>query len=338
MRKHTQSILTLLLFLLFTSCSTSTTPEATVPSEPKAEVDTPTVQQPTPTEAPLPTETPLPEPTATPEPFACTIAFETDRDGNWEVYTMGPDGSNPVNLSNYPGDDLDPAWSPDGKQIAFVSNRESGLEGALFIYVMDADGSNVRKLTNEDESKWPDWSHDGLWITYAYYGDIYIIKADGSGESINLTNTPEVDVQPTWSPDGSKIAFLSGVDYAWNIFVMDADGSNVVQITDNGQPGSVTWTIDGRILSDAWGWNDQEEFCHNCVVDADGANIVDAGGKGTLKEYVPFWTVDGQRVEVAHPDGDEIYLVGDIFPDVFFNLTNNPAADRNPDWPANCGP
>lgn len=62
---------------------------------------------------------------------------------------MAADGSNQVNLTNNPADDTDPVWSPDGSQIAFVSNRDNGEGGGQFIYVMDADGSNVRQLTFE---------------------------------------------------------------------------------------------------------------------------------------------------------------------------------------------
>ena len=73
-------------------------------------------------------------------------------------------------------------------------------------------------------------------------------------------------------------------------------------------------------------------------------DIIEAGGKGELQRFLPFWTLDGDRVEcirgenIFTPDDDEIYLVGEMFPDIFFNLTNNPAADRNPDWPATVRP
>ena len=70
---------------------------------------------------------------------------------------MAGDGSNLVNLSNNAADDFDPAWSPDGSQIAFVSNRENEVPGQ-FIYVMNADGSNVNQLTLEDGSDLPDYS------------------------------------------------------------------------------------------------------------------------------------------------------------------------------------
>ena len=73
---------------------------------------------------------------------------------------------------------------------------------------------------------------------------------------------------------------------------------------------------------------------------ADGSNIRDAGGKGELQRFTPFRTLDGDRVECVGIDliagNEEIYLVGDIYPDIFLNLTNAEGNDRDPDWPANC--
>lgn len=311
--------------LILSGCS-SPTPTAAPVRETQ-----PPIQTPVPTKAPQPTEEP--------EPIPCMIAFDSDRDGNREVYIMGPDGSNPVNLSNNPADDFDPSMSPDGSQIAFVSNRENDSEGGQFIYIMNSDGSNMRQLTLENDSNFPDWSNDGRVITYTHEGDIFIIKADGSGESINLTNSPEEDVQSVISPDGSQIAWLSGGDQNWNIFLMNTDGSDVRQLTHDGKVYDTVWTIDGRLFTH---WDNQEVGCMNCVMDADGSNVIDAGGKGTIQEYLPFWTVDGNRVEcvsIALNDqpADDIYLVGEIFPDIFLNLTNNPGNDRNPDWPVKCG-
>ena len=232
-----------------------------------------------------------------------------------------------------------PPGHRDGKQIAFVSNRENGTERGQYIYVMDADGGNVRQLSTENESLWPDWSHDGVWITYTHQGDIYIIKADGSETAIKLTNSPQEDGQSTWSPDGKQIAWLSGNNSAQDLFVMGLDGSNMQQLTGNGKVYDAVWTIDGQLFTH---WENPQGICFNCVMHADGSNVQDAGGKGTIQRYLPFWTLDGERVECVSADvltgNDEIVLVGEIYPDMFLNLTNNPAADRNPDWPAQCGP
>jgi ABC-type sugar transport system substrate-binding protein len=338
MKKNILPILILAIIIIFTGCNTNATPESQIVTVTASEVHVPTQ-----TETPIPTKTVVP--TATAEPIPCTISFDTNRDGNLEIYRMSPDGSDTVNLTNNPKDDFKPSWSPDGRRIAFVSNRENDQGGGQFIYVMNADGSDVHQLTFENDSNWPDWSHDGSQVTYTSKGDIFIINADGSGEAVNLTNSPEEDSQSRWSPNDSQIAWLSGKDGKLNAFVMNADGSKELQVTDNGQVGRAEWTFDGRIITD-WGWKDQKEFCHNCLVNADGSNIVDAGGKGEAEAYQPFTTVEGYKVGIANVNaftGDnEIYLVGKIFPDPqglgagFINLTHNPADDRYPDWPANC--
>lgn len=339
-------ILCFTLSVFLVSCQTTAT------SEPPAVTATASpVQEIVPTKTMLPTETSAPTaaPSPTPEPLPCTIVFDSNRDDNLEIYRMAPDGSNTVNLSLNSGDDFDPAISPDGSQVAFISNRafDQGEDGGQFIYVMNIDGSDVHQLTRENESKYPDWSNDGSRITYTHKGDIYIINADGSGESINLTNSSDLDEQSAWSPDGSQIAWLLEEQGNRNAFVMNTDGSNMHPITDNGQVGRVLWINDGRLLTD-WGWQDQDEFCHQCIVNSAGTQIEDAGGKGEVEQLIPFWTMEGDLVGVANVDAfagnDEIYLVGQIFPDPeglgvgFLNLSNNPASDRNPDWPANCGP
>ena len=223
----------LVLFsLIITGCGTVSTPAAPAIVAP-VEAASPT-QLPSPEMTATPEVIPTPVPTETP-PIPCMIAFDTDRDGNREVYVMGPDGKDPYNISNDPGDDFEPSWSPDGTGIAFVSNRATDGEGGQFIYVVNADGSDVRQLSHESWSVQPDWSHDGRMIVYSGDDDIQIIPADGSGPSVNLTNSPEKDWQPSWSPDDSRIVWVSGSDGNWNIKAMNADGSDVQQITNDGK-------------------------------------------------------------------------------------------------------
>ena len=226
-------------------------------------------------------------------------------------------------------------------KIAFVSNRENEQGNGEFIYVMNADGSDSHLLTNKPTSDFLDWSHDGGKITFINGDDVYVVNADGKGEPINLTNSPAKDARSSWSPDGKKIAWISD----GNIFVMDSDGSNVRQLTKKATSNFVEWTIDGQIftwMDNVTGMDDITYSCHNCVMDADGKNITSGGGKGEVQKYLPFWTLDGSRVEcggIAFPGGDsEIYLISEIYPDALLNLTNNKAEDLNADWPANCGP
>ncbi|HEV7902597.1 MAG TPA: hypothetical protein VGO96_02055, partial [Pyrinomonadaceae bacterium] len=171
------------------------------------------------------------------------IAFVSDRDGNNEIYTMEPDGTAQTNITNHPGNDTDPAWSPDGTKIAFSSTRDGGDDE---IYVMNADGSNVTQITyNNDIDTEPTWSPDGTKIAFtrmvvqpppppnclskfcpdppSYYinnaviqDDIYVMNADGTNE-VRLTEDLGQDNNPAWSPDGSKLVYAhTNYDFCCN--------------------------------------------------------------------------------------------------------------------------
>src|SRR2546425_746704 len=103
------------------------------------------------------------------------IAFASSRGGNSDIYTMNPDGTDVTQLTTDPGDDSEPAWSPDGTKIAFSTSRD--LDPACLqdpngfcnyeIYVMNADGSNQTRLTHESlPDVAPAWSPDGAKIVY----------------------------------------------------------------------------------------------------------------------------------------------------------------------------
>ena len=300
--------------------------------------DEPAAEETAPAEEPA--KSPETTPTSTP-PIPCRIVFDSDRDNNLEIYVMEPDGSNQTNLTNHDAMDFDPVWSPDGKEIAFVSNRENDMGGGQYIYLMAADGSGVKPLSTMPDSKYPDWSPAGSQIAFSHNGDIYVINTDGSGEK-NLTNSEGWNEHPKFSPDGQLIAWKKSSDDGNFIYVMNADGSNPVQVTTGGEIYNLEWTVDGRIFTH---WEHPEGICGNCVVNADGSDVMDAGGKGAIQEFLPFWTVDGERVEMISVqvpfiggEDDEIYLVGEVFPDIFLNLTDNDEQDGNADAPALCGP
>ena len=123
---------------------------------------------------------------------------------------------------------------PAAGRIAFTSTRDGNGE----IYIMNADGSNVTRLTNNPANDdRPIWSPGGKPIAFVSDRDgnleIYVMSADGSNQT-RLTNHPARDVYPVWSPDGTRIMFVSNRDGAFEIYVMNTDGSNVVRITRTG--------------------------------------------------------------------------------------------------------
>ena len=171
-------------------------------------------------------------------PDGSQIAFTSRRDGNNEIYIMQADGMGLTRLTDLPGDDFAPAWSPDGSQIAFVSDRDN-VSGIYNLYVMNADGSNVQRLTNSaDENDYsPAWSPDGAWIAFRAHidsnpADIYLIQPDGSGQ-IKLTSDLAEDWAPAWSSDSAWIAFQTNRDGNWEIYAVRADGMDLVNLTNN---------------------------------------------------------------------------------------------------------
>jgi Tol biopolymer transport system component len=155
--------------------------------------------------------------------------------GDYEILVMPTDGRDLVNLTTSPAQETQGTWSPDGTRIAFA--RGEGFESG--ICVMDADGNNVRRLTNGlgiDTS--PLWSPDGGRIAFVQWkpsfetSNILVVEPDG-GLPLNLTDHESRNTNPQWSPDGSKVLFLSDRDGNQDIYMVDVDGSDLVNVTQD---------------------------------------------------------------------------------------------------------
>ena len=165
----------------------------------------------------------------TTSPLHAKIVFYSDRDGNDEIYTMKPDGSNQTRLTFNEASDTYPAWSPDGRQIAFQSDRDGNDE----IYVMDADSTNQRNLTNHPASdSFADWSPDGSQIIFSSKRKVDGIRPinlfimDSDGADVEQLAHSGVVLKSKWSPDGTKIAFGNS-----SIYIVTAEGRNTGRIS-----------------------------------------------------------------------------------------------------------
>jgi Tol biopolymer transport system component len=126
--------------------------------------------------------------------------------GDEEIYVMNADGSDQRNLTRTPGSDWSAAWSPDGREIVFVSSRGPAIQRGYGIYLMDADGSHLRRLVrNGGKDPAPAWSPDGRKIAFTGRGEsIYLIGADGDGMKRLTQARQMMDWVPVWSPGKPK--------------------------------------------------------------------------------------------------------------------------------------
>lgn len=163
----------------------------------------------------------------------------SNMDGNFEIYVMNSDGTGVVRLTEHPGFDAGARWSPDGRRIAWYSNRG----GAHQIFVMNADGSGMKALTSDGSNELPSWSPDGRRIAFASTRamdmtgtapntEIYVMNADGSGQ-MNISRSPtggNGNSRPAWSRTGA-IYFTSNRAGRFQIYAMEDDGSNQRRLT-----------------------------------------------------------------------------------------------------------
>ncbi len=304
--------------------------------------------EPSSTATPSPTESLSPPPSPTPADIVVVprgrIAFSSDRDRpgrkrvdlyDRDIYLVRADGKGKVQrLTGEPGYDGQPSWSPTGEQIAFASARA----GLGQIWVMSPDGSNPRQLTNDPAgASLPDWSPNGRHILYdggpAATSDIWRIDVN-TGKTLQLTKNKRRETAPAWSRNGKQIAFMALVKNYWQIFVMNADGTRLKQITsgriDHRYP---RWFPDGRIIFNTR-YHDSGRVGNIFRMNADGSSLTQLTYEGEGANGRPFPSPDGRfiafnsthlgdnyEIYVSRPDGSEAR-----------RLTNTPADDFEPAW------
>jgi Tol biopolymer transport system component/CubicO group peptidase (beta-lactamase class C family) len=184
-----------------------------------------------------------------------------------------------------------PAWSPDGKKIAFVRKFRGDSE----VYVMNADSGPQQRLARGSA---PAWSPDGQKIAFVRSGEIYVMNADGSGQR-NLTRDAASDSDAAWSHDGKKIAFVRERGGNSDVFVMSADGTGQQNLTRNAaRDEDPVWSPDGRIAfarKVAWGARGVGGQFEIFVMNADGS------GQRRLTrnlsgDFHPAWSPDGRKI------------------------------------------
>jgi dipeptidyl aminopeptidase/acylaminoacyl peptidase len=271
-----------------------------------------------PTSTPTPTATPEPtQPKAEPKSVAPSeptgkLVFQTSMGGN--IYTINVDGSGLQRIT----DGMDPVWSPDGEQIAFIRWRDP-----RGVWVIDADGSGARRVFDWSEARYPSWAPDGEQIVFTrqaggteerefcFRGRCFTIPArtfwklgivdPGDGSFVEPLPNSDVSQTPDWSPAGDQIAF----DAVHGLMVQSVDGTVSYQITDAANDTHPVWSPDGSKVAFTRRQHDHWEIYVVDVsngADADGGNVrrltntpQKANGE-VASSAAPAWSPDGNYI------------------------------------------
>jgi Tol biopolymer transport system component len=276
------------------------------------------------------------------------IVFTTNRDGNYEIYTMNSDRNGPPStwnvqrLTTNPAEDTDPTFNPEGTKIAFTTNRDGNSE----IYTINSDGTGVQRVTNDPAGdiqpafSGPAGGQSRVAFTRTRDTDsnpprdnydIYWANSNGTGQEVRLTTNEAQDSDPAISPDGNKIAFRSRRDGNSEIYTARLDGTGVQRLTNNPAPDlQPDFSPNGSKIAFT-SYRDGESEIYTMNSDGTGVQRVtnDPGGA----DYAPAFSPDGSWLAYTamYSSNAEIYTkkldgTGEQ------RLTSTAADDALPDW------
>jgi Tol biopolymer transport system component len=221
-----------------------------------------------------------------------------------EIFTVTPDGRGHHQLSHNSRNDFEPAWSPDGRKVAFWSSSQTDVD----IWVMWSNGRGEKNLTRNPNGPdlGPAWSPDGRRM--AFYRQnfdgtsaIWVMDSDGSNQ-LQLTEDTTVNTHPAWSLDGSSILFVSNRDGNLEFYSVNPDGSGLTRLTNT--PGfhedNPSWSPDGASIA----FDACQAESWPCPGNA-GGDIFSMAADGTNRTRLttdpridanPVWSPDGTRI------------------------------------------
>ncbi|NDJ61798.1 MAG: hypothetical protein GYB67_11775 [Chloroflexi bacterium] len=267
------------------------------------------------------------------------VAFASDRSGNWDIYLLDLAKGITHNLTAHPADDRAPAWSPDGRRLAFLSYRQTNAFAD--IYILDMRTGTLQRITTGQHNDYRRvvWSPDGQdFVHTPGYGAIHIMDINAQAD-----RPLSYGFGPSWSPDGTYIVYYANQrgDLNSDIYALSVDGRELVNFTAHGaNDWSPAWSPDGAhiaFVSNRGGNADIYTLSTICLTaDQPCADSTRRLTDHPRTDTSPAWSPDGQRLAfvAAQADGSSIYMIDTTADHISEpqRLVGGPGENRAPAW------
>jgi len=274
-------------------------------------------------------------PSANREGAILILRPQTNND-NDDIFLVDLASGAETNLTNTNDDESQPVWSPDGIQIAYISKpRRNSEYGSL--YIMNADGSNPHKISEEILATAPNWSPDGTQLVFGLsrVGEkaIAIINMV-DGEIRDIVSSEDIVTDPKWSPDGRYIAYRHVEEGSQALSIVDLDGNLQTELDGNSEYLEYDWAPDSSRLVVGSDRNNEARYMYVLDLNAQGNNLTQIS-PGLTYPSVPKWSLDGKQIVFLHrntisngnnngfwrvdPNGENFQLLSQGWGDLIFS-------------------